>query len=94
MDEAFGMRRPGIGQRALTLFEHRLGSAAMHIGGRQHRDAPMAVLGVVPREERSTVPRGVVDPGEAAREAGVVLQGLELRLRERIVVRDLRPSLV
>ncbi len=88
-NEALGVSRPGIGQRALTLFEHRLGSAAMHIGGCQHRDAPMAVLGVVPREERSAVPRGVVDPGEATREAGVVFQGLELRFRERVVVRDL-----
>ncbi len=59
---------------------------------REHRDATVSMFGVVPREERSAVPRGVVDPGEATREAGVVLQGLELRFRERIVIADLRSA--
>ena len=52
----------------------------------------MAVLGVVPREERSAVARCVIDPEEATRETGVVLQDLELRLRKRVVIRNLRPA--
>ncbi len=48
----------------------------------------MAVLGVVPREERAAVGRGVLDVEETTGEAGVVLQGLELRLRERVVIGD------
>ena len=49
----------------------------------------MAVLGVVPREERPAKSGGLVDAGETTWEPWVVLQGLELRLGERIVVRDL-----
>jgi len=52
----------------------------------------MAVLGVVPRKERSAVARGVIDPEEATRKTGGVLQGLELRLRERVVIGDLGPT--
>ena len=55
----------------------------------QHGDTAMAVLGVVPREERPAEARGVLDVDEATGKAGVVLQGLELRLRERIVIGDL-----
>ena len=49
----------------------------------------MAVLGVVPREKRPAKSDGLVDAGKAAGEPGVVLQGFELRLGERIVIGDL-----
>ncbi len=52
----------------------------------------MSVLGVVPREERAAVARGMLDAGETTRKAGLVFQGLELRFRERIVVADLRSA--
>ena len=61
----------------------------MDIIGGEHRDPGMAVLGVVPGEERPAEGDGGGNVFEAAREAGVILQGLELRLGERVVVADL-----
>ena len=55
----------------------------------EHRDPGMAVLGVVPGEERPAEGDGGGNVFEAAREAGVILQGLELRLGEGVVVADL-----
>ena len=49
----------------------------------------MPMLGVVPREERSAEACGGLDVDETTGEACAVLLGLELRLRERIVVGDL-----
>ncbi len=73
----------------LSPGEHRVGSAMVDIIGGQHGDAAMAVFGVVPREERPAKSDGRVDAGETAGESRVVLQGLELRLGERIVIGDL-----
>ena len=73
------MSDPGRFERALSLRDPLVRSAVVNIVRCQHRDAAMAMLGVVPREERSTVARGVVDVGEAPRETGVVLQCFELR---------------
>ena len=61
----------------------------MDIIGGEHRDPGMAVLGVVPGEERPAEGDGGGNVFEAAREAGVILQGLELRLGEGVVVADL-----
>ena len=44
------------------------------------------MLGVVPREEHSAEGDRGGDIVEATREAGMVLQGLELRLGERVVI--------
>jgi len=57
----------------------------------QHQDAAMSMFGVVPREERSAVARRVVDVVEPTREAGVVLQGLELCLRNGLSSETFRP---
>ena len=48
----------------------------------------MPVLGVVPREELAAEVLCLLDVAEAAGEARVVLDRLELRLRVRVVVRD------
>ena len=58
----------------------------------EHRDPAMAMFGVVPREERSAEGDRGGDVVEAAREAGVVLQGLELGLGEGVVVGHLRAA--
>ena len=63
-----------------ALVQHALGSMVMDIVRGEHRDAAMAMLGVVPGEERSAEGDGGGDVVEAPREAGVILQGLELRL--------------
>ena len=52
-------------------------SGMMDIIGGEHRDPGMAVLGVVPGEERPAEGDGSGDIVEAAGEAGVVFQGLE-----------------
>ncbi len=75
-------------QGALALREHLRRSSMMDIVRSQHGDAAMTVLVVLPREERSAVGRGVLDVEETTGEAGVVLQGLEPRLRERVVIGD------
>lgn len=49
----------------------------------QEPDAAVAVLGVVPSEERPGEGAGGLDRSEASREAGPVLEGLEVGLRIR-----------
>ena len=54
---------------------------------RRHKgDAAVAVLGVVPAEERAAEGPGVLQGAEALRKLRAILQGFELGLRERIVV--------
>ena len=52
----------------------------------------MAVLGVVPAEERATEDFDLALILEPSRKRGMVLQGLELGLGERIVIRHLRSA--
>jgi hypothetical protein len=49
----------------------------------------MTMLSVVPMKELSAMRTGVLDRSETCREVGSVLQGLELCLRIRIVIRDM-----
>src|SRR5712692_5354290 len=58
----------------------------MHVGGRQQAKTAVMVLGVVPREEDVAVGPGVLDRAEPVRERRSVLQRLELRFGERVVV--------
>ena len=85
-NEAFGVTGPGGLKGPPALVQHALGSMVMDILRGEHRDAAMAMLGVVPREERSAEGDGSGDVVEAPREAWVILQGLELRLGERVVI--------
>ena len=55
----------------------------------EHRDPGMTMLGVVPGEEGAAESGRDGDVFEPPGEAGVVLQGLELRLGEGIVIADL-----
>ena len=89
MDEAFGVKGPGGLQGTSALSQHIRCSVMMDIIGGEHRDPGMAVLGVVPGEERPAEGDGGGNVFEAAREAGVILQGLELRFGERVVIADL-----
>ena len=50
---------------ALALFQHRCGSTVVDIVGGEHGDAAVAMLGVVPREERAAERDGLVDPRES-----------------------------
>ena len=72
------------GSRALS--QHDLGSTVMDIVRGEHRDAAVAVLGVVPGEECPAEGDSRREVGEATGEAGMVLHGFELRLGERVVI--------
>ena len=52
----------------------------------------MAVLGIVPAEERSTERLGLALIPELSGKRGMVLQGFELSLGKRVVIRHLRPA--
>ena len=65
-----------------------MGSIVMDIGRGEHRDAAVAMLVVVPREEGTVEVDRRADLGEAPGEVGVILDGLKVRLREGVVVTD------
>ena len=89
MNEAFRVVCPGVLQGTLALFEDLLGAAVMDVAGGEHGDTGVSMLVVVPGEEGSAERGRGVDVVEAAREAGVVLEGFELGFGERVVVADL-----
>ena len=68
MDEAFGVKGPGGLQGTSALSQHIRCSVMMDIIGGEHRDPGMAVLGVVPGEERPAEGDGGGNVFEAARE--------------------------
>jgi hypothetical protein len=63
-------------------------SAIVHRIGWHECDTGMTMLSVVPTEELLAMRARILDRPEARREVGSVLQGLELRLGIRIVIRD------
>jgi hypothetical protein len=65
-----------------------LGQSVMHVKRCQQSKARMMVLGVVPGEEDVAMRPCVLDRAETLREIRSVLERLELRFRERVVVRD------
>ena len=68
-------------------------SGAMVDGGRSHQaNSAVAVFVIVPVEELLAVCASVLDRAEAIGKVGSVLQGFELRLGVRIVVRDVRAA--
>jgi hypothetical protein len=67
--------------------------AVVYVVGREETDAAVAVLAVVPGEEVDAVRSCVLRRSEAFREIGTILEGLELRLGERVVVGDVRPRM-
>ena len=88
MNESFRVPGPSATQGALAFLDNAPSPPVMDVIGGEHRDSAMAVLGVVPREERPAEGGRGGDVCEASGKAGVVLQGLELRLGEGVVVAD------
>ena len=68
--------------------ETRRYEAAVNVGGSEQGDAGVPVFVVVPMEESLAVGAGVFDGAEPLGEVRAVFQGLELGLREGIVVGD------
>ena len=103
MHESFGVKGPGGMQGTFTLSQHPRCSVVMDIIGGDHGDPAMAMLGVVPGEERTAEGGRGGDVFEPSGETGVVLQGLDTcasekglssltwgRLRERVTPRSAR----
>src|SRR5437867_10344753 len=59
--------------------------------GRHHADPGVAMLGVVPGEELTAKRSPILHGSKPVGEAWAVLEGLELRLRVRVVIGDVRP---
>ena len=66
----------------------RLREAVMHIVRRVEPETAVPMLGVVPRKEIGAVHPRVLEGTKPLGEIGAILEGLELGLREGIVVRD------
>ena len=90
--EASRMGGEGGIEREAALRGERGRAAVVHGVGRHECDAGMTMLGVVPAEELLAMRPRIFDRAEARREVGSVLQGLELRLGIRIVIRDVRTA--
>src|SRR5438552_4078047 len=86
----FGMRGMRRRQDLGAADDASLGQAVVDIVRREQAEAGVTVLGVVPGEEDVAMRSGILDRAEPVREVGPVLERFELRLREGIVVRDVR----
>src|SRR2546425_33541 len=85
--ESFRMCGVRCRQDLGTGHEARLCQTVVDVVGREQAEAGVAVLGVVPGEKDLAVRASILDRAEALREVRPVFQRLELRLRERVVVR-------
>jgi len=84
--EALRVRGVGGHEHLLPGVTHRVGPSLVHSGRRQQPDAGVAMLGVVPGEERLAESAGVFEAAEAFREVRAVLQRFELGLGEGVIV--------
>ena len=88
----------GSGRRPLKRFgvarnaAQSLGLAMLVAVRRYVAEARVSVHRVVPSEEGLAVSPGVLDAAQARREVQPVLQRFELRLRVRVIVRDIGPA--
>ena len=73
--------------------EDRGGAAVVDVGRREIAEAAVMVQVVVPREQIAADAARVFERAEPVRKLGAVLQGPELRFRERIVVAHARPRM-
>src|SRR5690349_9960664 len=82
----------GRGQDLSPLFPEHAGAAVVDVGRSVVADPGMLVLVVVPREEPRAEDSRILRPTEPIWKLGPVLHGLELRLRERVVIGTMRPG--
>jgi hypothetical protein len=90
--ESFGMACIGAAQHGLAALDHGVGVAVVQDLGREQTDTAVPMLPVVPREEGLAEAASTLDRAEALRELRSILEGLELALREGVVVGDVRPA--
>ena len=90
--ESFRVCREGDVQGVGALLKQRVGVAVMNRGRCHEADARMAMAVVVPGEELLAVRACILDTAKARRKVGTIFEGLELRLGEGVVVRDIRAA--
>ena len=83
--EAFRVSRVGRGEYGGPHRRPLLGQAVVDVMGCQEAKPAVAVFAIVPAEEPVAVGSRVFNRAEPVREAGPILQGLKLRLREGVV---------
>ena len=88
MDKAFGMRGVGGGEDVGACGVARVSQLVMHVEGGVQPEPAVEMFGVVPPKEVHAVRAGVFERPKARGEIRAILEGLELRFRIRIVVRD------
>src|SRR5437867_2711365 len=85
------MEPVGAEKGLLPRFDALAGAPEVDGLGRHHADPGVAMLGVVPGEELTAKRAPILHGSKAVGEAGAVLEGLELRLRGRVIIGDVRP---
>ena len=90
--EALRVRGVGGQEHPLPGVTHRGGLPVVHSGRRHQPDARVAMLAVVPGEERLAEGAGVLEATEAFREIRAVLQRFELGLGEGVIVAGIGPA--
>ena len=82
------LRVCGVGghEHLLPGVTHRVGPPVVYDGWRHQPDSRVAMLAVVPGEERLTEDASVIEAAEACREVRAVRQCLELGLGEGVVI--------
>ena len=68
------------------------GKTIMHLLGRHHRDAAVAMFFVIPSEKVLAEATSVLDSAKASWELRTVLQRSELSFRVRVVIADMRAA--
>ena len=88
-----GMRRIRRGEHVGARGQALRGQADVHVVGREQPEAAVVMFCVVPGEEDVPVGPSVLDGAEPLRKRRPILQRLELRLRERVVVGHVGPRM-
>ena len=92
VDEPLGVRGVGLGEHGAALLADLVGGAEVDGRGGVQSKAGVVVLVAVVVEEFFAERAGVVDVVEVVREGGAVLEGLERRFAERVVVAYVGPG--
>src|SRR5665213_2071737 len=90
VDEALRVVAERLIERELASGVDGIGLTVVHLVRSHQTDAAMVVILVVPIEEAAAEASGVLDAAEALGELRLVLECLEVALRERVVVGHVR----
>ena len=92
LDEPLGMPRVGGVQDVLPLRPYGGRLADVDDGGRQEADRAMTMFVVVPGEEHLPERTAILDRAESLGKLGTVLERLEVRFREGVIVGNMRAA--